>query len=192
MASGTDSFGVGVSVGLKGGSSSKGGEATWTSSGSIYTEGEGSKGIQPSRSAAAAVRAAAPMNVIFRETAGVRVGVGGDGGDGSSGGKVTVKNTALISTKGDNAAGISAEVDGGGGGAAGYAMTFNVDIPLPVAGPAKGNNALTVSVGGKGGTGAIGGAVVVETSALINTEGVNSYGINARSVGGGGGDGGLR
>ena len=47
------------------------------------------------------------------------------------------------------------------------------------------------SVGGTGGTGSAGGMVTVTNDGLIETDGANSHGIYAQSIGGGGGSGGI-
>ncbi|WP_132030241.1 autotransporter outer membrane beta-barrel domain-containing protein [Aquabacter spiritensis] len=55
----------------------------------------------------------------------------------------------------------------------------------------KGDASLTVSLGGEGGAGNVGGTVKVDNFGLIRTEGDMSYGVFAQSIGGGGGQGGL-
>ncbi|NGM37961.1 autotransporter outer membrane beta-barrel domain-containing protein [Methylobacterium sp. DB0501] len=49
----------------------------------------------------------------------------------------------------------------------------------------------TLSIGGGGGTGGVGGAVKVTNAGTILTQGILSHGVDAQSVGGGGGQGGL-
>ncbi|MEW6254927.1 MAG: autotransporter outer membrane beta-barrel domain-containing protein [Pseudomonadota bacterium] len=55
----------------------------------------------------------------------------------------------------------------------------------------KGDVGLTVSLGGAGGSGNMGGMVKVENNGFIATAGDLSHGIFAQSIGGGGGQGGL-
>ncbi|MEH6549857.1 MAG: hypothetical protein V7711_16005 [Pseudomonadales bacterium] len=96
---------------------------------------------------------------------------GGEGGDGGDGGTVSIDNfIATIDTLGDSAPGILAKSVGGDGGDAGDGEVF--------------------SAGGSGGTGGAGGYVEVRGSAVISTEGTQSHGVAAYSVGGDGGDGG--
>jgi uncharacterized protein YhjY with autotransporter beta-barrel domain len=99
------------------------------------------------------------------------IALGGDGTLASAGGTVTARNTRTIGTLGGFAQGIFALSQGGGGG--------------------RGANASgVIAVGSDAGGGGSGGAVTVEHSGTITTEGLNSEGILALSVGGGGGAGG--
>ncbi len=95
------------------------------------------------------------------------------GGTGSSGGdagavSVTLQN-AIISTKGDQSAGVEAQSTGGTGGSAG-------------------SSSGVTSLGGKGGGGGNGGAVTITSNSQIETTGDQSDAIFAQSVGGGGGN----
>ena len=117
--------------------------------------------------------------------ASIGVSVGGFGGAGRSGDRVTVATRGgSIFTAGDGANGILAQSIGGGGGNGGFSVAGSF---------AKGNNSktLSVSVGGFGGDGGNGGVVDVENAAAIATLGDRSEGIFAQSVGGGGGSGGF-
>ncbi|WP_455959849.1 autotransporter outer membrane beta-barrel domain-containing protein [Methylorubrum aminovorans] len=116
------------------------------------------------------------------------IALGGSGGVGGSGGNVTVTTKAssgngsppLISTMGDQAAGLVAQSVGGGGGVGGSAKSRAVGAVVTVA----------TAIGGSGGKGGSGGTVSVENGHTITTDGIRSYGIQAMSIGGGGGDGG--
>ena len=127
----------------------------------------------------------------FSPTVSINLGasIGGKGGGGGQGNTVTVdvgKNDAasMIVTTGNNANGILAQSVGGGGGNGGdsFAGAGGLGGTVTV-------NA-TVTVGGWGGDGNIGGAVNVTNAAQIWTEGEQSNAILAQSVGGGGGNGG--
>ncbi|MDO5603976.1 MAG: hypothetical protein Q4G25_02330, partial [Paracoccus sp. (in: a-proteobacteria)] len=118
--------------------------------------------------------------------------IGGTGGVGGAGGTV-VMNAAtgtnqLIATKGENATAIVLQSIGGGGGNGGNARSFSASV---VAGINVGT-----TIGGTGGAGGHGGTVRIgtETTAgfrgAIVTEGANSIGLLAQSLGGGGGTGG--
>jgi hypothetical protein len=129
------------------------------------------------------------------------IGVGGQGGSGNNAGKVTLTNSGKISTTGNtvnltgstvdnsidkkNAIGILAQSIGGGGGNGG--ATFSGTIGGPDA------KSLALNVGGFGGAGGTGGEVSLtnQLGGDIETEGSFGYGIEAQSVGGGGGNGGM-
>jgi len=116
---------------------------------------------------------------------GIAVGLGGSGGAGGSGGIVTATATGSIITLLDRSSAFVAQSIGGGGGNGG----FNVAGSLSGAG--TGSGAVSVGLGGTGGTGKNGGAVTATTSGGIWTFGNSSTGILAQSVGGGGGNGGF-
>src|SRR6185503_16579960 len=109
------------------------------------------------------------------------------GGSGSISSQVTVTNSAVLQTTGDRSSGIWAQSIGGSGGNGGDYL--QATIQSVAAG--KTSRSFSVNVGGTGGTGATGGGVTVSNSALIQTKGLQSFGIRADSVGGGGGDGGA-
>ncbi len=107
----------------------------------------------------------------------------GHRGPQAAGGAVTVGSSADIFTDGIDSAGIYAQSVGGGGGTGGFAVA------------ASGSNlgAVSVGVGGSGGAGGDGASVAVTSAARsdLDTEGDNSSGIFAQSIGGGGGNGGV-
>ncbi|MEM7633219.1 MAG: autotransporter outer membrane beta-barrel domain-containing protein, partial [Pseudomonadota bacterium] len=142
------------------------------------------------------------------------VAVGGDGGDGNFAGQVQVTNTADILTEGADAYGIIAQSVGGGGGVggagdfglpknlvptetiAGEATDDFVEVAesISAAGGSGGLKAITISVGGSGGSANDGGEVIVNNgdkalndAANVMTLGDGSIAILAQSVGGGGG-----
>ena len=182
-----ESGSAGIQVGLKGGDSGVGGEVLVETSGSITTEGEGSHAIFAQSVGGGGGIGGGVFSPIIKENFSARVGVGGEGGTGSDAGIVTVHNKATLTTTGNKAAGILAQSTGGGGGTGGQV----IQVTLSTGGTGKDNNTGSVNVGGKGGEGANGKKVWVTNSALITTTGKDSIGIQARSVGGGGGDGGL-
>jgi len=114
----------------------------------------------------------------------IGVSVGGAVKDGGGiGGVVSVDNSGDLHTRGVDAYGILAQSVGGGGGNGGFSVSAAV-------GAGKVGIGATVGVGGSGGKGGAAQAVEVATSGLILTEGDRSMGINAQSIGGGGGNGG--
>ncbi len=159
---GTGGAGLGlVSIGGSAGSSGDGGSVTVTNSagGSVYTEGDGSVGIF--------AQSIGGGGGVGGKTIGL-VAIGRSGSGGGNGGAVDIENVASVRTVGDNASAIFAQSVGGGGGAAAGATGL-------------------VPIGGDAGAGGDGGAVTVNSTGSIQTEGANSHGIFAQSVGGGGG-----
>ena len=96
---------------------------------------------------------------------------GRQGGKGGNGGDVVVSGSGTIATVGDRSSGILAVSEGGVGGAGGGDSTW-VD-------------------GGGGGYGGSAGSVVVDGAFHITTNGTESHGIWAKSIGGSGGQGGT-
>jgi hypothetical protein len=133
----------------------------------IYTYGYGSAGIYAESLGGGGGTAG---------DAGGIISLGGDGSVGAHGGAVIVSTLGNITTYGDRSAGIRAISTGAGGGDGGVSGGI-------------------VSLGGDGSLGGFGGNIAVtagnfEVSGQIFTSGDHSYGIYARSIGGGGGDGG--
>ncbi len=106
-------------------------------------------------------------------------GFGGGGGAGGSGNTVTVNNSGTVATDGDFSDAIFAQSIGGGGGDGGGALSSAEGVII---------NA-NFAVGGRGGSSGNGGNVTV-TSSSGATTGDLSHGVNAQSIGGGGGRGG--
>jgi hypothetical protein len=104
-------------------------------------------------------------------TADAAIALGDDGGHGGSAGAVSITNQGSITTHGDGADGIYGASKGAG------------------AGSGSGSGGI-VAIGGNGGGESSGSTVTVNSSGVIATKGLNSFGIFAESVGGGGGDGG--
>ncbi|MDA7965324.1 hypothetical protein [Ruegeria sp.] len=115
----------------------------------------------------------------------VTVGLGGGGSGGGIGQSVTGRVTGTVSTGGADSTAVLAQSVGGGGGNGG----FNVSASVAGAGVASG--AVSVGLGGDGGTGANGGTVNLTTTNSIVTAGDRSSGVVAQSIGGGGGNGGF-
>jgi uncharacterized protein with beta-barrel porin domain len=182
-----------VGVGGQGGAGGHGGAVTVKNDGDIATAGEKAHGLFAQSIGGGGGVGGGTMdtggdakgagsgtdNAIKLEVGG---GVGGQGGSAGNGGQVTVTNTGMILTFGNDASGIFAQSIGGGGGNGGTstsgtvakAQEFKVDI----------------TVGGQGGAGGDGGTVTVNSSGLIITANTDACGIFAQSVGGGGGVGG--
>ena len=121
---------------------------------------------------------------ISSKTETVTTSVGGSGGDAGAGGGVTVTNSAQVVLDGDRSVGVFAQSVGGGGGVGGFSLG---------AAASQEADSSTETVGGAGGAGGGAGDVLVQNKAGGNvfTTGALAYGIQAQSIGGGGGDGGF-
>ena len=181
---------VSVNIGGSGGEGMTSGEVAVTSGGAISTLGDNAHGIQAQSIGGGGGKGGLVENMIvnLRSTIGstATFSIGGKGGTGAVSGDVRVANDSDIGTQGGRAAGIFAQAVGGGGGDAQHVRNI-------IAGPDADNSSRNaLLIGGTGGTGGAAGAVTVgnATGARIVTEGAQSHGIFAQSVGGGGGNGG--
>lgn len=113
------------------------------------------------------------------------VTIGGGGGSGNAAGNVLVDSIDNILTEGKNAIAIKAESIGGGGGGGGDALDINLNATDGL------GIDLGVTLGGKGGSGNKAGTVTVISKGQIETINDSSHAIYAKSLGGGGGDGGF-
>ena len=189
---GNGGFAIGGSVGLNsaglsgtfggdGGGALGGGAVKVTNSGKIITKGENSDGIHAQSLGGGGGSGGFTVGVAGSSEGGVNFNWGGTGGDGATGDTVTVINSADVTTEKENAAAIRAQSIGGGGGTGGFSV-----------GVTGGAVALTGDIGGRGGDGSTGGTVsLTSNTATIETKGKNSFGVQAQSVGGGGGHGGF-
>jgi len=111
----------------------------------------------------------------------VVLGVGGFGGNGGNAGNVDMTVTNIWTTAiGDNRSAILAQSVGGGGGNGGVNVSGGIST----------DGAITVGVGGFGGDGGTAGSVNLDaTVAHVIAEGEHGVGIQAQSIGGGGGNG---
>ncbi|HEY5755346.1 MAG TPA: hypothetical protein VIU34_05955 [Steroidobacter sp.] len=108
--------------------------------------------------------------------------VGGGGAGGGEANTVDVNTSGVnLNTYGDRSYGVLAQSVGGGGGNGGFAVSVTVSSGLGAA----------LAVGGDGDTGGIARDVTVDSSSNITTRGVDSHGLFAQSLGGGGGSGGF-
>ncbi len=184
--------GISVSIGGGGGQGMTGGLVTVDNSGVIITAGEGSHGVLAQSLGGGGGNGGMAITAVLKasteDSTRAALSIGGNGGEGATGGTVIVTNTGGIGTTKDNAIGIFAQSIGGGGGN-GKSVINN-----SVAGT-SGNN-FSINLGGTGGKGATGGSVTVNNkitsdpnSGKIITVGNFSHGIAAMSIGGGGGNG---
>ncbi len=182
--------GLSIGIGGSGGSGGRGGVVIAHLESDVVTRGDTSAGVIAQSTGGAGGVGGYNVSVVGAGAVGVGVsvgiGLGGSGGGGGNGGQVTATSSGFIATDGFKSNGFTAQSIGGGGGTGGYNVTVGV------AGAAIGSGALTVGLGGSGGTASHGGVVLAQSSGgLIRTLGENSVGVLAQSVGGGGGDGGY-
>lgn len=180
---------VSVAVGGSGGKGGDGKDVSVWNITHISTLGDNATGIQAQSIGGGGGNAGDASAYALAITGGplpavaIPVSVGGSGGDGGHGDKVLVSNLATITTDGSLASAIDAQSIGGGGGRAASATAYAYAIqtgPMPAI-------SIPVTIGGSGGKGGNGNAVEVENSGKILTTGNQSVGIDARSIGGGGG-----
>jgi hypothetical protein len=195
--SGSVSFGdrsqnIALSMGGSGGTGADGGEVRVVNSGAMRTDGAlshvifaqsvggggGDGGVATSVSGAVG----AGKNGVYS------IAMGGFGGVAGDGGKVTVENKGQLVSSADGSHGVMAQSVGGGGGAGGDARGFALAFSNT---KSKGATSVSVSLGGYGGAAGDGGEVTVDNDGAIYTDGAQSYGVLAQSIGGGGGAGGV-
>ena len=176
-----------MEVGLDGGLGGEAGDVEVHAAGGIRTQGLAAHGIYAqSVGGGGGAGGALERHGLMEAANQVSIGVGGNGGLGGESGVVTVDNAAVIQTTGDDSHGVFAQSIAGGGGLGGYVAQLDTSI----GGGAGGAN-FSVQMGGTGGEGAEADEVIVNNTGTIVTAGRRSFGIDAQSVGGGGGEGGA-
>ncbi|RLB41140.1 MAG: hypothetical protein DRH12_08890, partial [Deltaproteobacteria bacterium] len=189
----TSGSGIQVTVGGTGGSGNKGGQVSVDNSGTIVIGGRRGHGILAQSLGGGGGNGGIVINGLrgsSQNSTRVFVSVGGSGGSGAVGDRVTVTNTGTIQTQGEQSAGILAQSIGGGGGTGSNVITGSLTF-------SQADTTLGINIGGQGGQGGKGGDVLVENlvesgeqnSGLIYTEGKGAHGVMALSIGGGGGTG---
>lgn len=187
-----DSIGTATSlnIGGSGGDGMESRNVTVTNGNVLTTRGDGAHGIMAQSVGGGGGKGGLieNLNVSLHSTIAstITLSIGGNGGTGARSGDVSVTNTSDIGTQGKTANGIFAQAVGGGGGDAQHVRNI-------IGGQNTEKSVQTVlMIGGKGGSGGVGGKVDVrnETGAKIITDGNESHGIFAQSIGGGGGNGG--
>jgi len=189
---------VDIKVGGTGGDGGKGSLVEVTNEGIIHTWGLGADGIRATSTGGGGGNGGVMIDTLLTLTGAesqiqsLSMNFGGSGGTGGTGGDVKVHNTRIagersgeIMTLGDSAHGVFAQSLGGGGG------NGTSIISMTGLRNTKDSFAVGLNFGGTGGSGNFAGAVTVDNSGTISTEGKNAYGILAQSTGGGGGNGGI-
>lgn len=175
-----------LAIGGNGGTGNTGGAVNVNGHGAITTQSNDAHGIFAQSVGGSGGNGGFSVAASLGGGSSLNLGFGGDGGNSSSAGKVKVGTLAdpfggTINTYGDRSYGILAQSVGGGGGNGG------TTISGAILGPA----AISMSFGGDAGSGGLGETVDLYSGAAITTDGLQSHGILAQSVGGGGGAGGL-
>lgn len=176
--SGGPGLSVSVGIGGKGNVAGSGKDVSIDNAGTITTAGDLSAGIFTQSIGGGGGNGGFAGSLAVGGTS-VGVSVGGSGGSGGAAGEIGVTNSGTIATGGASAAGIFAQSIGGGGGNGGSAFAGSIGVA-----------SVTTTIGGAGGAGNDGALVNIVNSGLIATQGNNSAGVFAQSVGGGGGSGG--
>ncbi|MDH2309832.1 autotransporter outer membrane beta-barrel domain-containing protein [Methylobacterium brachiatum] len=190
-------------LGGTGGGGGNGGTVTAENSGVVRTSGDGAIGIAAQSIGGGGGNgggATATSNSLsLKQNVTVSRSIGGTAGVAGIGGAVTVTQSGSVTTGGADAVGILAQSIGGGGGNGGNASSlaapgFSFDTTLnSLVGklPIADSLSVTETIGGGTGKGNAGGLVTVTNRGAITTSGSNAHGIEAQSIGGGGGNGGT-
>ncbi|GAA0581021.1 hypothetical protein [Rhizomicrobium electricum] len=191
--------GISVAVGGQGGKGGSASTVTVTSTGNISTVFDDSAGILAQSIGGGGgnggFSVALSASATIEDTgAAAAVAIGGWGSDAGNADAVSVTSTGLVHTVGAHSAALEAQSVGGGGGNGGFAISGAATL---------GQAGVNVSIGGFGAGGGDAGSATLESYGAgldivpaadvitIETDGVQSDGILAQSLGGGGGNGGF-
>lgn len=179
-------IGVGVSAAIAvGGEADEGGDGqavTVDNASSITTHGNDAHAIFAESIGGGGGNGGFAIAVSGSDSVALAAAVGGGGAGGGEANTVDVDTSGVnLNTYGDRSYGVLAQSVGGGGGNGGFAVSVTVSSGLGAA----------LAVGGNGDTGGISRDVTVDSSSNITTRGVDSHGLFAQSLGGGGGSGGF-
>lgn len=176
-------------VGGSGGAGGSGGGIFFNNAGSITTSGSNSfallaQSIGGGGGNGGDSTAGANLYGNSTYTLNSSISLGGSGGVAGNGGQISLANTGLIQTFGNNSISFLGQSIGGGGGTGGSA---NATETKATTGEKSLN--LVLSLGGSGGAAGSGGAITLSNNNLIQNLGSSSSGVIAQSIGGGGGIG---
>ncbi len=165
---------------------------------SITTSGHAARGVVAQSGGGGGGHGGNALSFTGSAFPSLNIAVGGSGGSGGEGGQVLVEmGDTAVTTSGDNSPSVYASSYGGGGGSAGTTVSVNDTVTL----------AITTTIGGSGGSGGradtaqvchgfgVGNGFCEKSEAVasgtIKTTGQGSDGIDAFSIGGGGGHSGT-
>ncbi|USG61967.1 autotransporter outer membrane beta-barrel domain-containing protein [Sneathiella marina] len=179
------SLSAGVTLAGSGGTGNSAADVTVVNNHSIRTEGDNAAAIFAQSVGGGGGNGGASIGAGIDASGGsggnASVAIGGSGGNGNDGDQVDVTSTGNLTTKGDNAAAIFAQSVGGGGGNGSFTIAGDIgNVPT-----------VEVAVSGSGSDGGKGSMVKVDSDGIITTSGSNSFGVQAQSLGGAGGNGGF-
>lgn len=179
---GGDPYGIIKEIGGTGGVAASGGQVTVNLGTLISTHGDRSAGIlaQSVGGGGGTGGDAKGVGTIFD------LAIGGSGSGGGGGGTLAVASSGTVQTSGEQSPGMLLQSIGGGGGSGGaaYAVVEGMYVGVGIA------------VGGSGGSGGPGGTIGLvdaqspTNAGVIFTTGSESAGVEAQSIGKGGGKGG--
>ena len=179
---------VTVAVGGTAGVGGNADEVVIRNGGTVQTAGPSAYGIDAQGIGGGGGSGGAANSLAIGDVLTVAAAVGGTGGKGGDAKQqVFVENDGQVLTGGSDSYGLIAQSIGGGGGHGGTAVARTIQV---LNDPEIPTVNLKVALGGHGGTGGIGGRVIISNVGSILTTGTTADGIIAQSVGGGGGDGG--
>ncbi|MCV6587044.1 MAG: autotransporter outer membrane beta-barrel domain-containing protein [Marinibacterium sp.] len=181
---------TGLAVGGNGGLGGQAGAVSVTTSGKIQTTGFMSDGISAISQGGNGGRGGLSITGSGVSQGDADVSLGGGGGTGGTAGAVSVTTLigSSVSTNGPNATGITALSLGGNGGQGGMAVETGINVQaideVPV-------GSASFVFGGDGHTAGASARADVFNGAAISTGDFNSPGIQAQSIAGSGGAGGM-
>jgi hypothetical protein len=171
-----------LSIGGDGGQARDGDTVTVRAANTITTEGREAHGLFAQSVGGGGGKGGFAVSGSINVSGGITAALGGGGGGGGAANTVTVENRgAAIATSGEHSYGLLAQSVGGGGGDGGFA----------VAGQITQGASANLGLGGDGAQAGVGRDVFVTSTSQITTQGADSHGLFAQSVGGGGGSGGF-
>lgn len=183
-----------VTIGGTGGSGGKGGAVTVNNQGNIFTKGNDSFGVIAQSVAGGGGHGGFASNMAVTgfpvspdgKGFSLQTAIGGGGGKGNVGGKVSLTNSGHVFTQGQSSVAVLMQSIGGGGGNGGSTSTKMLQIPK------QKNVEMHVAIGGKGGDGNDGNEVILNNqTGFIRTAGQLATAVMMQSIGGGGGNGGA-
>jgi hypothetical protein len=187
-AAGSNAISADVALGGDGGSGSTGGTVDVLTTETVYTMGNNAAGIIAQSIGGGGGNggwsATGTIGLAGSNSVSVGVSLGGDGGTGNNADAVVVDALGQVGTEGDSSIAVLAQSIGGGGGDGGFAFSGTIGVSGSAA------VGVNVALGGSGANAGNGGSVFVTSGDIVATEGANSHGLVAQSIGGGGGNGG--
>ncbi|MFN3931270.1 MAG: hypothetical protein ACK4JY_05910 [Brevundimonas sp.] len=182
---------LGFGLGGFGGGGGNAGAVTGVLTGDVTTSGDESYGAMLQSLGGAGgngglnVTGVASFAVNNSAAASIGIGIGGFAGGGGNASAVDATVIGQYATTGVNSDAVIAQSLGGGGGNGGLNVTGALSLSTGTAGTGS------IGIGGFGGVGGDAGDVSLIRTGDTETDGLNSDGVMAQSVGGGGGNGGI-